>query len=590
MASIDFGKIGIASGIDTASIISALMAYERQPMVRLEQKSSLYSFRKTVLQDINTKLLSFYNASKTLLSALDDVWSTKTATSGDTDLLGVSATSSAVAATYKIKIDNLAQAHTVRSASQSSETAALNLNGNFTINGKQVSVVYTDSLQSIRNKINSTTDIGVTASIVDKALRITRKETGVTEITFSDQDAQKHEVASDAVVDPNADLGYLGGEKFTINGVEITVDVGDSLNALATKIDALAGVSAIVNGSNQLVITSDTFGWAGVITSSDTSGTVLQNLGVLNADNSTYKNVNAEAIDSILETLGVIDASNTPLIQLVAAKDAKIYIDNQEVIRSSNIISDAISGVTLTLKGKSTPDEITVTVGSDTDSIKSKITDWVNAYNTAYSLVSGKLSENIVKNPTTDADRQKGAFRNDYQLRGIKYELRRVLGLTVNNLPVDVQILDQIGISFETNGQMTIDDDELTDALTTDPSKVKDLFYKNYLQSYDENTAGLAVRVEKYLKNITNIYTGDIAKRDDAIDKIISNIETSIEKWEIKLAKVENNYKKQFSEMEKAIFAFQSQSKWLSNQLSSLQSLQRSFSTASTTSGLSGVR
>lgn len=657
MADINF--TGLASGIDTSSIISQLMMIERQPLIKLQQRSSLYSARKTALQDINTKLLSIYNASRTLLSALEDTWNQKTVSVSNTSLLGITATADADKATYTIEINKLAQAHTVASGQQTSSSTALYISGKIYVNGKEIDIVSTDSLTDIKNKINNTADVGATASIVDNTLRIKSSSTGATQLILADelaattknisstdigvvsgiitgnpgpasydfvvnQLAQKHEVASNAVADPAAALGMTGTA--LVNGLTISVLATDSLNGIKDKINAAgAGVSAYIDATNTLRMQSQTWGVAGEIVASDSAGTVFQNLGILNADNVTFKNTILAAQDAgftvdgtaytrstntfsdvitdvnvtlagvgsatltitadggVLRTLGVLNSDGTIKNELLVGQDAEIDIDGQIVTRSSNVFSDVVSGLTFTLKGQTT-EAITVGVSQDEDLIKSKITDFVNAYNTAYKLIGDKLTEATVKDPKTEADRNMGMLRNDMQLRMIKREIRWLIADPVTSQPADMQFLEQIGITTDRDGQLLIDDAELASALEADPDKLKDLFTAEYgADPYDQSAAGLATRLDNYLGSLTNSLTGEFFERGKTIDNQIELVAKSIEKWETKLLAIEAKYKKQFIEMEKAMQAMQSQGKWLAQLSSQLSIYKTSGSSSSST-------
>lgn len=552
MADIQF--TGLASGIDTESMISRLLQIDRLPLTRLEQKSSLYSYKKTVIQDINTKLLSVYNAAKTLLSASNDIWSLKTTTSSDNNLLGLSASSSATAATYDIIINKLAKAHAIRSDVQSSSTAKLYLNGDFTINGKTVSVTYSDTLQSIQNKINSTTDIGVTASIVDNALRIKSNDTGVAgQIILSDVvgvPSFATNISNPAVLSANVTGSPTTGEyefnvtQLFIPGVQNAVFTVTQNGATTPYTRSSNTFSDVVNGVD--------------VTLSQTGTSTL----------TVFKQ------DAVLRSLGVLDAGGVVNNELVLAQDAEIEIDGQTVTRTTNVINDAISGVTLTLKGESAS-SVTATISADTTSIKSKITDWINAYNSAYKLVSDKLAESTVKSPKTESERQKGILYGDYQLRQIKSDLRRLISLSVDGLPDDMEMLEQIGINSDNSGQLTIDDTELSDSLNADFDKVKNLLTKDYMMPYTETSAGIATRSEKYIHQITSSLTGDIATRQTTIDNQIKDLQKSIDKWNIRLDKLEEKYRKQFRAMEQAMQMMQTQSMWLTSQLNSLSQLSK---------------
>ncbi|MCL7708422.1 flagellar filament capping protein FliD, partial [Enterobacter kobei] len=62
-----------------------------------------------------------------------------------------------------------------------------------------------------------------------------------------------------------------------------------------------------------------------------------------------------------------------------ASQNAKVVVNDIEIERSTNVISDALPGTTLTLKAQSTANE-TLSVTRATDANKKAVTDWVTAY------------------------------------------------------------------------------------------------------------------------------------------------------------------------------------------------------------------
>ena len=55
---------GLASGLDTNSIVDQLMAIERQPRTRLDQQASLSTARQSALADFQTRLRAVEAAAK----------------------------------------------------------------------------------------------------------------------------------------------------------------------------------------------------------------------------------------------------------------------------------------------------------------------------------------------------------------------------------------------------------------------------------------------------------------------------------------------------------------------------------------------
>ena len=60
---------GLASGLDTASIIDSLMAVERQPRTRIEMRQASEQARRDGLKQVPTQLKSLQDAATALRSA-----------------------------------------------------------------------------------------------------------------------------------------------------------------------------------------------------------------------------------------------------------------------------------------------------------------------------------------------------------------------------------------------------------------------------------------------------------------------------------------------------------------------------------------
>jgi flagellar hook-associated protein 2 len=98
---------GLASGLDTASIINQLMAVERQPRTRIEMRQASEQARRDGLNQIATQLRTLKQAATDLRSV--GSWAdTQTATSSDTSKLDVRRTGGAGPGGYDVTITRLA--------------------------------------------------------------------------------------------------------------------------------------------------------------------------------------------------------------------------------------------------------------------------------------------------------------------------------------------------------------------------------------------------------------------------------------------------------------------------------------------------
>src|SRR3954452_6881395 len=162
-----FNISGIASGIDTNSIITQLMSIERQPQVRIQQQQTVENARKQALQDVNTRLLNL----QTSIQALRDpgLWAdSQEVDSSDTSRITAVQTGGAAAGGYSIGVTRLARAQqltqgTVATNAAADETLTIKVGAGTSVD---VNVSSGDDLSTVASKINGTSGVGVYASVV----------------------------------------------------------------------------------------------------------------------------------------------------------------------------------------------------------------------------------------------------------------------------------------------------------------------------------------------------------------------------------------------------------------------------------------
>lgn len=158
-----FSVAGLATGFDWRKMIDELMAVERRPIQALAQrKTQLEAVKgawgnlKLLLQAVDTKLDPFFDAT---------TFKARVAISSSESVVKATTSAGAAVGTYSITVDRLAQAEVVASAAQ--PEGALGLSGTFTVNGQTITVETSDSVATIRDKINATPNVGVTAAVVN---------------------------------------------------------------------------------------------------------------------------------------------------------------------------------------------------------------------------------------------------------------------------------------------------------------------------------------------------------------------------------------------------------------------------------------
>ncbi|MFN9706266.1 MAG: flagellar cap protein FliD N-terminal domain-containing protein, partial [Planctomycetota bacterium] len=124
-AGISFG--GLASGLDTKSIIQALVAIERRPIAALEQKKTSLGKQKSLFGDLRGLLGKLETAAKALKTTSDFL--VRKASSDKEEIVTASAGSAASAGTYNLRVVSLAKAQVNASSGSASPSASLGAPG-----------------------------------------------------------------------------------------------------------------------------------------------------------------------------------------------------------------------------------------------------------------------------------------------------------------------------------------------------------------------------------------------------------------------------------------------------------------------------
>ncbi len=143
-----------------------------------------------------------------------------------------------------------------------------------------------------------------------------------------------------------------------------------------------------------------------------------------------------------------------------AAADAQFVVNGVGITKSSNTISDVISGITFTLKAP-TSTAVTLNIGKATDSIVDALKDFVSAYNSINAFITNQFTYNS----TTE---QAGPLAGDSTLRRIQINLQNQIIQAVTNRFTSFRVANQIGLEFNRDGNLKLDENKLRSVLASD--------------------------------------------------------------------------------------------------------------------------
>lgn len=105
---------GLTSGLDTESIISALMSAQRTKQTKVENKKQKLEWKQEIWKGLNTKIYGFYKDSISKMKYSSN-YSTKKAAVSDSTKLTATASTKAAAGSYSVAINKIASAQYVTS-------------------------------------------------------------------------------------------------------------------------------------------------------------------------------------------------------------------------------------------------------------------------------------------------------------------------------------------------------------------------------------------------------------------------------------------------------------------------------------------
>ncbi|QHM73218.1 flagellar filament capping protein FliD [Mixta intestinalis] len=451
---------------------------------------------------------------------------------------------------------------------------------------------YTNLKSSYENKISAWGKISSALSSLQTTIKKLSGEAFNT-LTVSDNKAFQATATSDADADSHSvtvsqlatghklktagqtsnetQLGEQAGGSRTLtitqkNGKEVKVTLKDdetSLEQIAKKINKEDGdVRASVQRTGSeyvLVLSSRTTGTDGEMSVNVEGDDKLAN--ILN----TSKGGKSDENDT---------TSGDKMISIAQAQDAELTVDGIKYTRSSNSISDIITGVTLNLKSVSengASEQLTLNV--DNTAIKSTLQDFVKQYNALLTQTSAaskyvpKDTSGLTDDQVATTSSENGALMGDGTLRSLVGELRSAINGVYGDSGADYDSLASLGIKIDAaTGQMTLDEKKLDKAIEDNPEEVGRIFKG---RGDSEGLASvLSETVTKYVGDTENKKDGLIKGMTDSLDEQVKLVKEQIDKTQKLIDAQVERYRVQFQNLDSTM----SQLNNLSNQLTAVLS------------------
>jgi flagellar hook-associated protein 2 len=332
-------------------------------------------------------------------------------------------------------------------------------------------------------------------------------------------------------------------DTITIDGQQVSIAAGESISNVVSSINSNSNldVYAAATDSGTIVMSNRATGGLG---STDNSG-----------------NDFIQVQDS-----GGALTENTALAK--AGQNAQFSVDGVSGTSSSNTVSNAIAGVSLTLSGVTTTSgPVTVNVGTPTPS-SSNIESSINAFVSQYNSVINQIQTAVSTTPSS-SDPTVGTLYGDPGLQDLLTQMRSMMSTSGSGLPSGLANMIDIGVSTgATTGSGAVSQSSLSGNLTLDTTT-----FESQLAA---NSTGVHNVLGSWAASFSNMVNnaadpgGTIDSRIQGDSSDITQLGNQISSMQSALTDKQNSLVQEFAQLEASLSSNQSTSAWLTSQIAAL--------------------
>jgi flagellar hook-associated protein 2 len=212
-----------------------------------------------------------------------------------------------------------------------------------------------------------------------------------------------------------------------------------------------------------------------------------------------------------------------------AGQNAIAMINGVQVESSSNEYA-GVTGMTLQFK-QLTTSPVELTVGRDTDAVKTAVASMVTAYNALSTTLAGLVKYDA-------GSKTAGPFQGDSTVTSMQFALRRLVGAAG---PDGQKRLSDMGVRLGADGKLSVNDNQLNVALTTQWASTKEFF------SHSSN--GFAVKLKGFAEGLLNT-RGALTTKSESLQSLLNKNSKDQDTVNSRAARVETDLRRQYNALD----------------------------------------
>ena len=237
-----------------------------------------------------------------------------------------------------------------------------------------------------------------------------------------------------------------------------------------------------------------------------------------------------------------------------SAANTQAMINGIAVTTSGNTLTDVVGGLSFNL-GRVTATPVTVTVTRNTDAVKTMMTSFVSAYNALTAFLAGATQYDA-------GTKQAALLQGDATTTGLQSQLRSLIGQP-GNASTAFSTLSSIGIEFQKDGTLKVNDTKLSDALKNLPELTK------AMSTVDTTTPannGFGKRLASWADALLGT-DGALTGKSKSIQSQITANQKDQDHFNDRLTSIEARIRAQYSALDKTMADANALSKYVTQQI-----------------------
>jgi flagellar hook-associated protein 2 len=234
--------------------------------------------------------------------------------------------------------------------------------------------------------------------------------------------------------------------------------------------------------------------------------------------------------------------------------DAQLTVDGVPVDSSTNTITTAIPGVTLSLGAADPNTPVLISVEPDTDGAATALQNFVTDYNAVVGSINSQY--------TLDSNGNEGVLAGDSMLQTLQSDLLSMVSTSVSGVGNYVN-LQSLGVEMQNDGTLQIDSSTLSSALSSDYSDVQKFFQSTSLEGWGQ-------LANTQVAQLTDPTLGPVAVDINGLTQTNNDLSDQISDFQANMVNVQQQLTTQYQNLDALLIQYPLQMQEAASQLSSL--------------------